>query len=400
MVSYTHVYIGGININKVNIHSIKVIPIILFLISISFTVSADGFISPKISVNSNSVYISYEPDTPQDTDNLHYQKYDLNGERIQSKSIISTINFKGTAQAWIDYDVGHYNNNFIVVYPNPSVYPEVNIFFTMISDDSIKEYQITNDIKQQSWQPKVCLDTDGNMYVFYWTLSKGHGIFLSKVDSKGNIMINSKEIINDGEQKYYPIDVLIRSNTLLLHFSADHAEGFLIKLDLNGTKLSNETPFSTLACVQNLPVILDEFNNLVYLNDNGIVDTHNNIHITTSNSASLLYTKLNRTGAKLIENKTIATHGKKKNYDHGPVIFDPKVAIDSEDNIHITWYINDGSNHFSIWYEKIDPNGTVLIPAMKIAPEAEKGKDSTPGFELLPLIMITVVAAAMMRRRR
>ena len=81
-------------------------------------------------------------------------------------------------------------------------------------------------------------------------------------------------------------------------------------------------------------------------------------------------------------------------------IFDPKVAIDSEDNIHITWYINDGSNHFSIWYEKIDPNGTVLIPAMKIAPEAEKGKDSTPGFELLPLIMITVVAAAMMRRRR
>ena len=90
----------------------------------------------------------------------------------------------------------------------------------------------------------------------------------------------------------------------------------------------------------------------------------------------------------------------KKNYDHGPTIFDPKVAIDFEDNIHITWYINDGGNHFSIWYEKIDPNGTVLIPAMKIAPEDGKKKDSTSGFEIVPLIMIVVVAAAVKRRRR
>jgi len=101
------------------------------------------------------------------------------------------------------------------------------------------------------------------------------------------------------------------------------------------------------------------------------------------------------------ENRTITTQSKKKGYNPCPAIFDPKVAIDSEDNIHITWYINDGGNHFSIWYEKIDPNGTVLIPAMKIAPEDEKGKDSkTPGFELIPLIMVVVVGAAVMKRRR
>ena len=181
----------------------------------------------------------------------------------------------------------------------------------------------------------------------------------------------------------------------------------VMELSFNGTLLINITPLKNIAVTSDLPVITGHNGSFLYLGDNGIVDLNNNIHIISSSdscsdkSANLLYTKLNRTGTKLIENLTIATHDKKKNYDHGPAIFDPKVAIDSEDNIHITWYINDGGNHFSIYYMKIDPNGTVLIPAMKIAPEDEKGKDSkTPAFELIPLIMVVVVAAAVMRRRR
>ena len=106
-----------------------------------------------------------------------------------------------------------------------------------------------------------------------------------------------------------------------------------------------------------------------------------------------------------IYHSNFATHDKKKDSDHGPAIFDPKVAFDSKGNIHIIWYINDGGNHFSIWYEKSDPNGTVLIPAMKIAPEDGPGEngEATPGFGVGPVVVVAVLVVVFWgdwRRRR
>ena len=177
-----------------------------------------------------------------------------------------------------------------------------------------------------------------------------------------------------------------------------------IIINKNGNVLCKKSELTDLAVSPEFSIFHDYYQNNICLLDNGIVDSYNNIHIITSssyactgNSASLLYTKLNRTGTKLIENLTIATHEKKKGYDHGPAIFDPKVAIDSEDNIHITWSSHDEGNQYSIWYEKIDSNGTVLIPAMKIAPEEEKSEE-TPGFELGSLIILLVVVVLFMRR--
>ena len=164
---------------------------------------------------------------------------------------------------------------------------------------------------------------------------------------------------------------------------------YYLKFDRKGSILLNLTPLNKVSTVHNLPIVTDEYGNLIYLDGNGIVDSNNNIHILTLNPASLLYTKLNSAGTKIIENQTIATH------EGNPLDNDPKVVIDSEDNIHFTWEAGGW-----IYYMKIDPNGTVLIPAMKIAPEDGTSKDSTPGFEMIPLIMIVVVAAAVKRRRR
>ena len=396
MVGSTYIFVRVIWLRKLII--LTMVIVVLFSLT---CVSAKDFVSPQITVNSDNVFIVYEPNNPENLDYLYCQSYNHYGSQIMQESMISEINFTNTAQFWIDYDICAVQNGFLIVNPKPIAPGDVNIFCSRFSNGEKKfDVQISKNHNDESWSPKVACDQNGDLYVFYWSLLKEHGIFFSKVDSKGDILINTKEIINDGKRRFYPIDVKLSSGTLYLHFSTDHSQNLLLEIDTNGTILSNETLISEVAIIPNHPIITDDNNNLLYLDDNGIVDSRNNLHIITSasnscaaESASLLYTKLNRTGTKLIENLTIATHEKKKDCEHGPSIFDPKVAIDSEDNIHVTWYINDGNNRFSIWYEKIDANGTVLIPAMKIAPEdeADEDEEATPGFGAEAVVGIVVL---------
>jgi hypothetical protein len=169
------------------------------------------------------------------------------------------------------------------------------------------------------------------------------------------------------------------------------------------TILQNSIPLSNVTVIPNYPVISDDNSNLLYLGDDGCVDSDNDVHIiskleggdTNFEEARLQYTKLDKTGTKLIESKTIATHN--TGYDN-PAIFDPKVAIDNEDNIHITWYINDGANHLSVWYMKIDENGEVLIPKMQIAPAETDWDLGTILLITTPLIIIGVASMIYFRR--
>ena len=257
----------------------------------------------------------------------------------------------------------------------------------------MEEKKISNDRNAPN-TPYLVVDDNENAYVIYDADSientDTNQIFFIKIDSSNNILLDNIQITND--DNINSIDYLNQDSVgnLLLKYREGSHEYYMI-LDMSANVILDKMEILKSQYALNFPVISGNDSNLQYLDNNGIVDSNNDVHIITSNSASLLYTKLNSTGTKLIENKTIATHK-----GNGPAIYDPKVAIDSEDNIHIT-----SSGAGSIYYMKIDPNGTVLIPAMKIAPEDEKGKDSKiPGFELIPLIIVVVVAAAVMRRRR
>jgi len=405
VVSIPHVFVkGGIHLTSIFKKHISIILIIIIIVIILipnvFSINnkkSGNYYNPTIAIDvNNNIYIVYQLHKESTKNGKICLSKIHNTEPLEIEEYEITDCYTGNSRPEICLN----NLNIILISYSNYYQGEADIYIS-IYDSTNKSWnrdiQITNNInKDEAWSSIVSKDSDGNFHII-WQQLNDWGLFYSKVDSYGDILINKKNLTT--EHPVSPLDIILDSEGNL-NILYENGEKKFFKISENGLIIADPVSFDKVSIINSQPLISDNNSNMFYLGDNGIADSHNDVHIITSNSASLLYTKLNHTGAKLIENKTIATHDKKKNYDHGPAIFDPKVAIDSEDNIHITWYINDGGSNFSIWYEKIDPNGTVLIPAMKIAPEDEKGKDSTPSFELIPLIMVVVVAAAVMRKRR
>ena len=369
--------------------------------SYSKSVNNSACIRPSItSDKKDNANIAWQT---EDNDNFHdnhvyFAKINSLGDIVHKEEIGYIVSTDYSPSIGIDN-----NLNIFVAYSN-SVNNQMDVYYSKFifkENTSIKNIQLTDTIYEAGAPILLC---DDNSIHIIWMdkrdLYSKSELYYSKIDLNGEWKIKDKRLTFNMERTYLRNMIIDKNNSIYILNEIEKKGEYLLKIDSNGIVIQNETIISSVVVIPDYQIVTDDNGNLIYLANNGIVDSNNDVHIITSSSASLLYTKLNRTGTKLIENKTIATHEKKKGYEYGPSIFDPKVAIDSEDNIHITWYINDGGNHFSIWYEKIDPNGTVLIPAMKIAPEDEKGNDSTPGFELIPLIMVVLVAAAVMRRRR
>jgi len=334
--------------------------------------------NPTIDIDSaNNACIIWEKEDEANTDHkAFYSKINKNAIKVIDNRDIGDLH---SSKDGPSFALDRHNDIHLVYQDIRN--EQLDVYYKKLDSEGkiiFNDIQITNT-KDYSWTPVIAVDTNENVFIVWEqgiSLNAKSQLSYVKSSNSRDLIIEASQItfLNDSQYNYNSLIRMDSDNNIHVPFDNDGTQWY-IKIANIGSILIPECPLSTIATIPNSPIISDNNGNLLYLDDNGIVDSNNNIHIITSNSASLLYTKLNRTGAKLFENKTIATHDMKKNYDHGPTIFDPKVAIDFEDNIHITWYINEGGNHFSIWYEKIDPNGTVLIPAMKVAPEHENEDD-------------------------
>jgi len=361
-----------------------------------------NYSNPTLAIDVNdNVYVVYQFRNESPTDGKIYLSKIKNTEPLEIEDYEIVDCYVANSGPTI---CSNHLNIILISYSN-YCQGEADIYISVydsINNSWNKDIPITKNVnKDEAWSSMVNKDNDGNFHLI-WRQLNDWGLFYSKINSNGMILLNKRNLTS--EYPVYPENIKLDSEGYLnILYRSD---GFkYLKIDQNGEKQVGTISMGEISSIPIYPIVSDNNNNLLYLDDNGIVDSHNNIHIITmgyssndtSSNAFLFYSKLNRTGTKLIENKTIATHDKKKEYDHGPAIFDPKVAIDSEDNIHITWYINDGGNHFSVWYEKIDPNGTVFISAMKIAPEDDE--ESTPGFEVGPLLMVIGIMVIWYGRR-
>jgi len=73
------------------------------------------------------------------------------------------------------------------------------------------------------------------------------------------------------------------------------------------------------------------------------VDSDDNIHITWRDSSGIYYTKLDNNGTTLVDDKKLST---------GDL---SEIAVDSNNNVHITW------QDLGICYMKLDSNGSMLV---------------------------------------
>lgn len=105
------------------------------------------------------------------------------------------------------------------------------------------------------------------------------------------------------------------------------------------------------------------------------VDSSNNVHIIwrdfdwdAGNSKDITYTKLNpyaddRDGSAADPAAITVVALQRLSNDEDDYIFSPRLAIDSDDNIHIVWANDDDDNFY---YMKLDVNGTVQVAQKSI----------------------------------
>ena len=98
------------------------------------------------------------------------------------------------------------------------------------------------------------------------------------------------------------------------------------------------------------------------------VDTTNNVHITwrdrRDGNSEIYYTKLDNSGTTQVDDIRITTDSADS--------WNPEIAVDTANNVHITWYDNrDGNHDYEIYYTKLDNNGTKLVDDIRLTTDSE-----------------------------
>lgn len=147
------------------------------------------------------------------------------------------------------------------------------------------------------------------------------------------------------------------------------------------TKLTDElvTGYSSINLSELEGVMLNgtigDLEKPLFLYNETIIDSENNSHhfqVTGSHitdSCQIIYSKTDSEGNMLINNKEIAKF-EKLSESEWPEDVSPHWGsslhyvigdMDSQDNIHIVWWLNNGLNHFSVYYMKLNNKGETLV---------------------------------------
>ena len=127
-------------------------------------------------------------------------------------------------------------------------------------------------------------------------------------------------------------------NNLASAYSREFATGYTASVD----GWSEDIRLTTASAFSDFPEIA--------------VDTNNNVHITWEDKRDgnyeIYYTKLDNNGNTLVDDTRLTTDS---SYSR-----DPTIAVDTNNNVHITWNDNRDGN-YEIYYTKLDNNGNTLV---------------------------------------
>ncbi|PXF53299.1 MAG: hypothetical protein C4B56_02405 [Candidatus Methanophagaceae archaeon] len=340
-------------------------------------------INPRIAVDSNNnVHIVWE-DNRDGNYWIYYTKLDNQGNTLIDDKQILSLPFIGSNELFT-YDAPSIaldsNDNIhlaFIDYVDSAIY---EVFYVKLDNNGT----ILGDIKRVDnnlalkRSPDIAVDSDNNVHIVWEDYTDyPTEVYYSKLDSSGNIIINSERLTYDTKASGFPKIAVDSSNNIhvvsggaLDYYFPDIAidsndnrhnvwcsEGnpqwmmdpgiYYKKLDKNGntviyTKLIIDSDNATRPAIAN--------------------DSNDNIHVIWLDSRGekfeheIYYTKLDNAGNKLINDTQLT--------------FDPAspwksdIAIDSNDKVHITWQ-DEGDGNWEIYYKsnEIGPTVEILIPA-------------------------------------
>lgn len=219
--------------------------------------------------------------------------------------------------------------------------------------DWSEDIRITND-PADSNNPKIAVNSTNNVHIVWQDNRDGRcGIYYKKLDNHGNTVINDTKLISlwiscDNLHYYDAPAIAIDSNDHIHIAWIDcvdwttgvlYREVYYAKFDNNGNIIGH------IIRVDNNPELKRSLDIAV--------DSKNNAHIVwedyrdDNRVSETYYTKINDHGGITISNKRLG-------HDTVPSGF-PKIAADSNNNIHIVW---GGSN---VRYTKLDNEGNIVV---------------------------------------
>jgi hypothetical protein len=199
-----------------------------------------------------------------------------------------------------------------------------------------EDIRLTTD-SASSTNPAIAVDTTSNVHITWENyMQENTEIYYTKLDNSGNTLVDDTRLTTASSWWWHPeIEVDTNNNVHITWF--DDRDGnweiYYTKLDNNGNTLVDDTRLTTNSAKSWLPTIA--------------VDTTNNVHITWEDyrdvHVEIYYTKLDNNGNTLVDDTRLTT-------DTTCWSSDPAIAVDTTNNVHITW-MDSRDGNWEIYYK-------------------------------------------------
>ena len=321
--------------DKIKIKALVLAICVLFLVSAyswefatGYTASVDGW-SKCIRLNPKDSALSCSPEIAVDTNNnIHI--------------------------TWADYRYpsGSYND----------------IYYTKLDNDGntlVDDTRLTHTDYDSCHSPAIAVDTNNNVHITWadWRDPEPgpcSEIYYTKLDNDGNTLVDDTRLTHtDYEISSSSPAIAVDTNNNVHITWKDwrhrNNEIYYTKLDNDGNTLVDDTRVTTDSASSSSPAIA--------------VDTNNNVHITwwddRDGNREIYYTKLDNKGNTLVDDTRLTTDSAWSYY--------PRIAVDTNNNVHITWQDGRGRNlpsGYEIYYTKLDNNGNTLVDDTRLTADS------------------------------
>ncbi len=215
-----------------------------------------------------------------------------------------------------------------------------------------------------SYDSSIALDSQDNMHLVvvtteglnYLKIDKNRYIITKKLISQ-NGTVYDKSVAIDGSDRAYVVWANTYEEVDETNFHIWSTDIYFTKIDVDGTFLIKDKHIDYILSTISPPIIK--------------MDSENNIHLAWAkgegNDTGVYYKKIDWEGDTLINNTRISD-------PNFPDCYKPAITRDSNDNIYITWKVDNRlSGEDEVYYRKLNDNGEALINPVKLSPSGVGG---------------------------
>jgi hypothetical protein len=304
---------------------------------------------------------------------IYYMKLDPMGNEIVSEIVITDLDAASSNLGDVECDS---NDSVHIIWSDvrdTGPIANIEIYYEKLDNMGntlVDETRITV-APYYSLYPSIALDSEDNIHLA-WCEEMEFGsifqeeIFYMKLDNNGTTLIDERQITpNDGDESLFP-DIQVDSR--------DYAHIVWLD-DRNETgSTKNQDVFYTQLNTDGLTIVDDTriFSRGEHFRPSIVLDSDDMIHVitgglaqrTNNNYNQLYYLKMDSFGAIIIPEKILTN-------DDGNATHS-KIAMDSNDDIHLVWEDERLYNNTEIYYMKLDDFGNILQNELRLTNHESK----------------------------